>query len=142
MSTPTPVTNVSAGSSASFVSERLTQSLRLPRLNHGVRIMGIAFDHGICLYSGFPSSLSGHTCQTSHLLTQTLEYQAGLTFSLELMRQGRGTGVPGSPSAFETMIGWVLAGETNICVSNLSVMSYHAFVYCRLYQSHDNVSTI
>ena len=29
------------GSSASFVSERLTQSLRLPRLNHGVKIMGI-----------------------------------------------------------------------------------------------------
>ena len=29
------------GSLASFVSERLTQSLHMPRLSHGVRIMGI-----------------------------------------------------------------------------------------------------
>ena len=46
----------------------------------------------------------------------------GIDVFTRIIRQGRRTGVPGSPSAFETMFGWVLAGETNICVSNLSVV--------------------
>ncbi len=41
----------------------------------------------------------------------------------EVMRQGR---VPGSPSAFETDFGWVLAGETSTCTSHFSIASHHA----------------
>ena len=36
---------------------------------------------------------------------------------VQVMRQGRRTGAPGSPSAFETDFGCVLAGEAGICAS-------------------------
>ena len=44
------------------------------------------------------------------------------------MRQGRRTGVPGSPSAFEADFGWVLAGETSNCVSYNTITSHHTSV--------------
>ncbi len=52
----------------------------------------------------------------------------GVDVFVELMRQGRRTGVPGSPSAFETDFGWVLAGETSTCTSHFSIASHHAFM--------------
>ena len=51
----------------------------------------------------------------------------GADIFIRILRQGRQTGVCGSPSVsvFETEFGWVLAGETSICTSNVSVASYH-----------------
>ena len=46
----------------------------------------------------------------------------------EVVRQGQWPGKPGSPSAFETDFGWVLAGETNTHVSHLSLLTHHATV--------------
>ena len=53
----------------------------------------------------------------------------GVDVFSQVVRQGRRSGVPGSPSAFETEFGCVLAGETNTCVSHLSLTSYHTAVY-------------
>ena len=62
------------GSSASFVSERLTQSVLLPRLSHGVRIMRI----------GGLSHESPTRTLTKFVVSpkqeQMMESQAGLTF--------------------------------------------------------------
>jgi hypothetical protein len=46
----------------------------------------------------------------------------------EVVRQGRRMGVPGSPSAFETDFGWVLAGETNVGMSHFTVLSNHTTI--------------
>ena len=153
------------GSWASFVSERLTQSLRLPHLNHGVRIMGIGglshesptrtltkfiisptqeetmeFDVTAVIMPrvtcDLPLQPTPFKPEWTHLSDLTLadpdfgvpgriDLLLGIDVFTQVIRQGRRTGVPGSPSAFETMFGWVLAGETNICMSNLSVVSYH-----------------
>ena len=42
----------------------------------------------------------------------------GVEVFSEVMRQGRRSGMPGSPSAFETDFGWVLAGETSMHFSH------------------------
>ena len=39
---------------------------------------------------------------------------------------GRRTGPPGSPVAFETHFGWVLAGSTDACAPTTQVATYHA----------------
>ena len=52
----------------------------------------------------------------------------GVDVFAEVVRQGRRMGLPGSPSAFETDFGWVLAGETNISISHLAITSYHTTV--------------
>lgn len=52
----------------------------------------------------------------------------GVDVFAAVMRQGRRTGKPGSPSAFETEFGWILAGETNTCTSHLSVTAHHVSI--------------
>ena len=52
----------------------------------------------------------------------------GVDVFSQVVRQGRQSGVHGSPSAFETDFGWVLAGETSTCVSHLSLLTYHTTV--------------
>ena len=39
----------------------------------------------------------------------------GVEVFIDVLRQGRLTGPPGSPAAFETEFGWVLAGSTELC---------------------------
>ena len=50
----------------------------------------------------------------------------GVEVFTAVVRQGRRSGAPGSPSAFETDFGWVLAGETSTHVSHLSLCTHHA----------------
>ena len=45
-----------------------------------------------------------------------------------VVRQGRRSGMPGSPSAFETDFGWVLAGETSMHFSHLSLLTHHTTI--------------
>ena len=52
----------------------------------------------------------------------------GVEVFSEVVRQGRRSGKPGSPSAFETDFGWVLAGETRTHVSYLSLLTHHTTV--------------
>ena len=52
----------------------------------------------------------------------------GVDVFVEVMRQGRRTGEPGAPSAFETDFGWVLAGGTSICMPQLPITSHHTTV--------------
>ncbi len=52
----------------------------------------------------------------------------GVDIFAEVMRHGRRCGAPGSPSAFETDFGWVLAGETSTCTSHCSISAYHVSV--------------
>ena len=52
----------------------------------------------------------------------------GVDVFAEVVRQGRRAGRPGSPSAFETDFGWVLAGETNVGLSHLTLTSHHTTV--------------
>ena len=50
---------------------------------------------------------------------------------VEVLRQGRQTGAPGSPSAFKTEFGWVLAGKLDLYASNHSFASHHVSVATR-----------
>lgn len=52
----------------------------------------------------------------------------GVEVFSQVVRQGRRLGKPGSPSAFETDFGWVLAGETSTHVSHLSLFTHHTTV--------------
>ena len=154
-----------SASSASFVSERLAQCLRLPRLRQGARIMGIgglsheSSTQALTRFVVSPARDRGReidvsavilprvTCELplqsvpfktewTHLSDLTLadpdfgqpdrvDLLLGIDVFVQVMRQGRRTGAPGSPSAFETDFGWVLAGEAGICASNVSITSYH-----------------
>ena len=49
----------------------------------------------------------------------------GVNVFAEVTRQGRRTGTAGSPTAFETDFGWVLAGDTNVCTSHCTITSNH-----------------
>ena len=52
----------------------------------------------------------------------------GVEVFSQVVRQGRRSGIPGSPSAFETDFGWVLAGETSTYVSHLSLLTHHTTI--------------
>ena len=56
----------------------------------------------------------------------------GIDVFAQVVRHGRRFGMPGSPSAFETEFGWVLAGETSTCPSHISsynsIVSHHTTV--------------
>ena len=45
-----------------------------------------------------------------------------------VVRQGRRSGMPGSPSAFEIDFGWVLAGEPSMHFSHLSLLTHHTTI--------------
>ena len=52
----------------------------------------------------------------------------GVKVFSEVVRQGRRSGMPGSPSAFETDFGWVLAGETSMHFSHSSLLTHHTTI--------------
>ena len=158
-----------SASSASFVSERLTQSLHLSRFRRNVRILGVAglshdsptqsFTHFVISPLQADKTISVTavivprvTCdlptqpvqmrteEWSHLADLTLadpdfgrpgtvDILLGVDIFAEVVRQGRRMGGPGSPSAFETDFGWVLAGETNAKTnSHLTIAANHTTV--------------
>jgi len=138
-------------SSASFISERLAQSLRLPRSTKNVRISGIAgISHGSPLHSIATFTISPVlspkeklqisaivvprvTCdlpvQPVHLNSKwshlsdlhladpdfgqpnKIDILLGVDIYTEVVLQGRRSGPPGTPVAFETKFGWILAGK-------------------------------
>ena len=50
----------------------------------------------------------------------------GMEIFAEVVLHGRRLGLPGSPIAFETHFGWVVAGGTDSCVTTQVVTSHHA----------------
>ena len=151
-------------SSASFISERLTQSLRLPRAKQNTRISGIAgLSHNSSKQSLTSFSISPVTsCQLKVSMTAVvvLKVTCDLPFSpipfkagwdhlsdLELtdpgfgqpgridllgvdvfvavLLHGRWSGPPGTPVAFETCLGWVLAGSTDVFFPTGQITTCH-----------------
>lgn len=154
-----------SGSSASFVSERLTQCLRLPRFSQNTRITGVA---------GFVCNSAQHvtTFQVSSVHHPTKKFDVtavvvphvtsdlplqpvpidlkwdhlsdlqladphfgqpgridlllGVEIFVEVMLHGRRCGIPGSPVAFETQFGWVLAGSTGVSALTQVATTHHA----------------
>ena len=145
-----------SGSSASFVSERLAQSLHLPRSGQNTRISGVAgfvrnssqpitTFHVSSLYQ--PSKRLPVTAVIVPRVTTDLPLQPikshhnwthlsgiqladpgfgqpakidlllGVEIYAEVILHGRRSGDPDSPVAFETLFGWVLAGNTNSATS-------------------------
>ena len=49
----------------------------------------------------------------------------GVEVFAEVVLHGRRCGIPGSPVAFETQFGWVLAGSTNSCAPAQVVATHH-----------------
>lgn len=139
-----------SGSSASFVSERLAQRLRLTRSNQSTRISGIAgltsnpstrsitsfrissthsrskkFDVTAMIVSQVTCDLPLHSMPSSagweHLsgirladpefgTPGRIDLLLGVETFVDVMGQGRRMGTPGTLIAFETQLGWVLAG--------------------------------
>ena len=52
----------------------------------------------------------------------------GVEVFVEVMRNGRRIGVPGSPVALETEFGWVLAGATDSCSPTQQITTHHVSV--------------
>ena len=155
-----------SASSASFVSERLAQTLCLSRSSHSARISGIAgLSHGSPIQSVTTFSISAIksesqnidvtaiivpkvTCDLPHHpISFDLDWNhlsgidladphfgqpgkidvlLGVDIFVQVLRNGRRTGPPGSPVSFETEFGWVQAGEINNTSShNGHVTSHH-----------------
>ena len=151
-------------SSASFISERLAQSLCLPRSSQNVRISGVAgLSHGSPSQSITNFSVSSRppgkkisvtaiivqrvTCDLplhpvpfnadwKHLTDLQLadptfrqpgriDILLGVDVFTQVLLQGRRIGSPGSPVAFETVFGWVLAGSGASCYPAAHVTSCH-----------------
>ena len=157
-----------SASSASFVSERLAQSLKLSRTRQSTHISGVAGltnKTPVQSITNFRISSTHSTPQKigvtaivvprvtrdlplrpvalnpswSHLMDLTLadpdfgnpskvDLLLGVDVFAEIMMQGRRTGPPGSPVAFETKFGWVLAGGVGSCTSVNHVVSHHVSV--------------
>ena len=158
-----------SASSTSFVSERLAQSLCLPRFHHNIRISGIAglshqsplqsvatFDvspvhntaRSLCVSAivvprvtcDLPVQPIHFNSQWTHLKDLKLadpdfgrpgriDILLGIDVFTDVLLHGRRSGPPGSPIAFETMFGWVLAGRTNLHTSVcLSIATHHVSV--------------
>ena len=140
-------------SSASFVSERLAQNLRLPRSNQNITVSGIAgLQHktpiqSVTRFEVSPVALSGknigvtaiivprvtcdlplspvpHCLSWRHLSNLPLadpsfgepgkiDVLLGIDVFSEVLLHGQRSGSPGTPTAFETVFGWVLGGKTD-----------------------------
>ena len=158
-----------SASSASFVSERLAQSLSLPRSSQKARISGVAglvrssptqsivnFNVSAVYSPGEKTSITAIvvprvTCDLplcpiplslkwNHLSDVTLadpdfgrpgrvDLLLGVEVFAEVMLHGRRMGPPGSPIAFETKFGWVLAGNTDACAPAHHVVTHHASLF-------------
>ena len=154
-----------SGSTTSFVSERLAQSLRLPRSSQPIKISGIAgISHKSPLHSvatfkmspvlspkekmnisaivvprvtcDLPIQLVHHNPQWNHLSGLQLadpefgqpgkiDLLLGIDIYTDVLLQGRRNGPFGSPTAFETKFGWVLAGRTNAHATSPQDVAIH-----------------
>jgi hypothetical protein len=159
-------------SSASFISDRLVQSLSLPRTSQQIRVSGIGgISHKAPIQSitNFQISPVRHgrkrivvtavvvlkvTCdlplcpvsfdlQWKHIsdlpladpgFTQPgrIDLLLGADIFVDVLRHGRRTGPPGTPTAFETEFGWVICGSTGSTTSstqaNLHITTFHTSV--------------
>ena len=153
-----------SASSASF-SERLAQTLRLPRSSHSARISGIAglshkspiqsittfnisavkstsqcFDVSAIIVPKVTCDLPHHPISFdlswNHLSSVDLadpqfgqpgriDILLGVDIFVQVLRNGRRTGPPGAPVAFETEFGWVLAGEIESSACHDHITSHH-----------------
>ena len=156
-----------SGSSASFISERLAQSLCLSRCNQNTRISGVAgfvrnstqstttfqvsslhspakkFTVSAVIVPRVTCDLPLHHIpfdkKWSHLSRLQLadpgfgqpgrvDLLLGVEIFAEVVLHGRRLGLPGSPIAFETQFGWVLAGSTGSCVPAQVVATHHSTI--------------
>ena len=157
-----------SASSASFVSERLAQSVCLSRSNQGVRISGIAgLSHNSPSQSVASFNIHGVvapckkisvsaiiiprvTCDLplhpvpfdmnwKHLSDIQLadpmfghpgqiDILLGVDIFVQVWLHGQRVGPPGSPVAFETTCGWILAGNSVACHPIAQVTTYHASI--------------
>lgn len=153
-----------SASSASFVSERLSQTLCLPRSHQNTKISGVAgltHNSPLQMIASFSVSATRNpskkyeitaivvphiTCDLPlHSVPFNLEWKhlvdipladpdfgcpgrvdlLGVDIFMEVLGQGRRIGPSGSPSAFETEFGWVLAGNINSHTPSHVITSYH-----------------
>jgi len=154
-----------SASSASFVSERLAQSLSLTRSTQNARISGVAGlvrsnpvqsianlsvsaihprSEKLCITAivvprvtcDLPLRPVPFDLNWDHLSDLTLadpdfgnpgkvDLLLGVEVFADVMLHGRRHGPPGSPIAFETKFGWVLAGNTAACASATDVTTHH-----------------
>ena len=158
-----------SGSSTSFVSERVVQSLHLSRSSQTINISGIAGIshksplHSVADFSISPVSSPSQkleitavvvprvTCdlplQPIHLHSRwnhltdlhladpdfgrpgKIDILLGVDIYADVLLQGWRSGPPGSPVAFETKFGWILAGKTGNLLSACSnIASHHVAV--------------
>ena len=155
-------------SSASFISECLSQSLCLPRSSQNITISGIAGlsrgspSQSIVSFSVWSSGkkidvtaivVLRVTCDLpthpvpfdvnwKHLTDLQLANPAfghpgridillGVDIFIKVLLHGRRIGPTGSPVAFETVFGWVLAGSGTSCYPAACVTSHHTSLLSR-----------
>ena len=155
-----------SASSASFVSERLTQALCLPRTSQTARISGVAglshdsplqsianftispvrssskrFDITAIVVPRVTCDLPLHPisyCPAWNHLSDIpladpdfghpgrIDILLGVDIFVDVLLHGRRFGPPGSPVAFETEFGWVLAGHVDASTPTRHIASHHA----------------
>ena len=139
-------------SSASFISGRLAQTLRLPRHSQSASITGMA---GLTHHSSSQSVTSFNIFSLKALITKLgetaiivpkaewkhlvdldladpdfghpckIDLLLRVDIFVDVMLHGRWRGPPGTPVAFETLFGWVLAGSTQSFSPDVNVTTCH-----------------
>ena len=149
------------GSSASFVSERLVQSLHLSRTRQNISVSGIGeisptitvqsvanikispmINNGKIIdvtalvvprvVRDLPTCPIHHDARWTHIsdlrladpeygIPGRVEVLLGVDIFTDILLNGRRKGPPGSPTAMETIFGWVLCGSTEFSASHPSV---------------------
>ena len=154
-----------SASSASFVSERIVQSLGMPRYSCKATISGIAGlshpskslsttsfnisplhfpDQGINVTAvivprvtcNLPVSSVPFNPEWNHIANLKLadptfgspgkiDILLGVDIFASVLQQGRRFGSPGTPTAFKTKFGWVLAGQTELPRIPHDIVAHH-----------------
>ena len=77
------------------------------------------------LYTQFPLISNGNMADPDFGRPGRIDILLGVDVFVEVLRQGWRIGPPGSPSAFETEFGWVLAGNINSHTPSRLITSHH-----------------
>lgn len=147
----------------SFVSERLIQSLRLPRSHQSVWISGIAGlspkarTHSMTTFRILPVNTSDNSISVTAIVVPrvtcdipthpisfgtrwdhlsdipladaefgVLDVLLSADIFISVLLQGRRDGLPGTPTAIETELGWVLTGSVEKTASVLTATAHCA----------------
>ena len=115
------LTNLTISSTQSNSKFDIT-AIVVPRVTCDLPVQPVPFSSSWTHLDGLPLADPDFGCPGR------VDLLLGVDIFTAALLHGRRTGSPGTPAAFETVFGWVLAGSTAHCTPGSIVASHHTFV--------------